>query len=939
MVLGHQDAGAVLDHQDARVDVHVVVQVHVPAPLERRRRLLRVARHALQVQRVVVREERPDHGREDRHRGRGVEREHGAAAAEVVEPRDARALEREADAPAGRGERPAGERGGADARRAAEDLDDPVRAGARAETLAGRERRRPRTAARHPAGARFVRADRDLLRRGVVPHLDVRVRRAGALELQAQHVRARGAGRAEHRVGLLVGAEHAAVPDEAAVERAALERAVGDRDRAAVGEPGRSGRAVGAVEVVEHDGGREREVLADLDHDRGGVERPGRVGDREHRDVRAGGGIGVHGIRLRRALAVAEAPGKGQRVAVGVRGAGGRERDLERLDAHGGLGRRGRDRRLVAHDRSGVADAPHLARVDRDVVEVAAHRVRFQVHGPGHGFAERLGPRELVVRIHAQDADPSERELDVEILVPVGGRVLRAGVERPGDRGAADRPGRHAERRVAVRPVGGGIRQRARVRRAADRRAAGTRGRQGLVVAPRLRALVAGPAEVDAGRLEDVEVLVVGPAHVADVERARVAVGGIRRAGAGTDHDAIRVAQAVRPDARALRERVAVPVRIARVAVAVRGVDPEDLAREAAERLGAERADVLGRVGLARPEGVGVQPAAVGGVELRALARAEEQAAVPAELHRADRVRGRGAQDALRPVRAEEHRAGREVERVRVARAHLVAHEPPERVVIVVHAVGVRVHRVGQVEVAVGGEVRVHREADRASIGAAEHLGLAVPHGHRVAHAVLRHPQPPALLERQHSPVGKETDPHRDVEVKARHGVLHDEVGRHLERVRGRRGRPGERERGQRQRGERGAGGAAERAVHGGGCRAGGGAGARDAVTQGGPLGKDGDRGVQGVRAAPACSGAAILPCARGALASVFSHGGRARCISHARRAECGPRAVRASGNPRPRGRRGLAPRDFPVDSRVPPAYIARHVVARMVRAPVRRKE
>src|SRR5262245_19454127 len=125
---------------------------------------------------------------------------------------------------------------------------------------------------------------------------------------------------------------------------------------------------------------------------------------------------------------------------------------------------------------------------------------------------------------------------------------------------------------------------------------------RGLVGGLGEQPFVARQAEVEPAAPGDVLLLPDVPSHVADEECPGIPARGERRAAPGADREPERVAKAVAPDPGADRARNPVPVGIARVAVAVRGIEAQDLAREAPDPLRAERADVLDGIGLPRAE-------------------------------------------------------------------------------------------------------------------------------------------------------------------------------------------------------------------------------------------------------------------------------------------------------------------------------------------------
>ena len=178
------------------------------------------------------------------------------------------------------------------------------------------------------------------------------------------------------------------------------------------------------------------------------------------------------------------------------------------------------------------------------------------------------------------------------------------------------------------------------------------------------------------------------------------------------------------------------------------------------------------------PERGRMVSAVIGIVVRRALAGREEQAAVASEPKAADRVRQRARERTVAPAHAHQHGARRVVDRVRVGRAHRVAHQPSERERVRVDAVRVRVGREQEVHEMVGDVVGIDGHSEQAAVALVEHLVLALEERRRRACAVRHRPHVAALLGDEHAAPGQERDRRRRVERDVGDGVFRDEVRR-----------------------------------------------------------------------------------------------------------------------------------------------------------------
>ena len=143
------------------------------------------------------------------------------------------------------------------------------------------------------------------------------------------------------------------------------------------------------------------------------------VGDREPRRVLARLRVRVARVGGRRGRAVAERPGVGERLALGIRRARAREVDGKRRRPGGRVGRRDRDRRLVAAqvaDPADLADAEGAADVgvaEVDVVQRAVGPLR-EVHDVAVRAVERA-----VERLEVEDAGDVPAGVERQPLDPV----------------------------------------------------------------------------------------------------------------------------------------------------------------------------------------------------------------------------------------------------------------------------------------------------------------------------------------------------------------------------------------------------------------------------------------------------------------------------------------------------------------------------------------
>ena len=270
--------------------------------------------------------------------------------------------------------------------------------------------------------------------------------------------------------------------------------------------------------------------VAGADGQRRGERRVDAVRDRQPRLIGAGRGVGVRRIGRGRRRAVAESPRVGERLALGIGGAGAREIDRERRRALPWVSRRpattgGRFGLHVA-DAADLADAECAADVrvaEVDVVERAVGALG-QIHDVAVGPVDRAVGRleiedagDVAVGIERQALDPVLRVVGEEVAALVAARELRAVIDEPA------RDGRVAP---VVRIVVG-------------------RSRVGGIAVRRfdVRPAVVGAARADVDFLDRGRVVVA--ADVADDQPAgrRVVVG------------AVRIAQAERPDRVVVRAR------------------------------------------------------------------------------------------------------------------------------------------------------------------------------------------------------------------------------------------------------------------------------------------------------------------------------------------------------------------------------------------------
>lgn len=272
-----------------------------------------------------------------------------------------------------------------------------------------------------------------------------------------------------------------------------------------------------------------------------------------------------------------------------------------------------------------------------------------------------------------------------------------------------------------------------------------------------------------------------------------------------------------------------VPVWIAGEPETGGGIDTQDLAIETRQPLGAEGADVLGRIGASGQEQIGIVAARVHHLEVRAVPGAHQQGAVASPRQRPGGVGATAVRKSVRPVDTEQDAPRRGIDAGGERRVEGVAGEPGVAVVVVIQldAIAVGVDRVEEVEPVVGRERRIDRDADETAIVGVEHLLLAHPQWPALVSAHQVHDA--TLFADQQTAVGEERETGRQVERPRQ--WIGRESGGQVERGGRGGGRDRDHERGQRgreraetDREARGrSGGTAHatvlRAAHGGGMR------------------------------------------------------------------------------------------------------------------------
>ena len=187
---------------------------------------------------------------------------------------------------------------------------------------------------------------------------------------------------------------------------------------------------------------------------------------------------------------------------------------------------------------------------------------------------------------------PVERRAVLEKLRDVGGNFY-AGVARiverrlPGGIGAGGLE-QLAEGKILAAPTA----RIQRIRRVAIRHVGVVTG--GSPIGRETQPLIQRPAKILARLCHHLQRLLRVPAHVADVERARIAVRRIVAAGIGAQRRPKRITKPERPDARFRGARIRwIVVGVARQAVARGGIKPQHFAAQAIHQLRTIRAHIF----------------------------------------------------------------------------------------------------------------------------------------------------------------------------------------------------------------------------------------------------------------------------------------------------------------------------------------------------------